>query len=331
MVATHYSYWKGTVRLQPSDLGISEQDIDPKLFSLGHKKIMGRNVERINEFKVLANKFSKIIVNNSFNFLDKLRYVPNERLSKVREQLDAVIAESELKAQEFMRDYPRLIEEATSEWLTFAHSATMKNGDMVFEPSQIPHFMAKIAESFPSIPRLSRTFKFSYNVVNVVVPDAQVATEIASIRDQEDIASARSKLIADEARKLADESQAFLNQCLQEMRNGLVNVVNEVNASLQNSKNKPNQKTINKLANYFAQVRAMNFANDRGITDLINQFEGKFLGCSAVEYQDNQAALEALRGGVKTLASQAKELAAQDVSNIAADFGKVASRKIRFS
>jgi len=329
MITTHFSFWKGRVRLEPADLSLNKVDIDRHLISLGHKKIMGRNANRIDQFKALGNRFSEVVLRNSFQFLDKLRYVPNNKLEEVRQQLDSIREEAQALVLQFMADFAQLREQAEQEWLTFAQTATDAQGNLLFTEAEVPLFMAKIRNAFPTVQQLQQKFKFSYNVVSINLPEGQVQMQVSSIREEQQIADARSAIIQEEAQKLATESEEFLRNCLVEMRTGLVQCVEQCSRTMADGKSKINQKTLNKLRNYFEQVRSMNFANDRQLTGIIDNFEQQFLGTTAGEYRDNDSALQALRNGVSNLATQARELANEEVNSVIDNFGQVSRRRIQ--
>ena len=75
-------YWRARRRLEPGDLGLKIDQIDPRLISLGHKRLLPKeDFERIARIESQAHAF---VEENTFPFMNGLaRFLPNPKLESI--------------------------------------------------------------------------------------------------------------------------------------------------------------------------------------------------------------------------------------------------------
>jgi Holliday junction resolvase len=87
------------------------------------------------------------------------------------------------------------------------------------------------------------------------------------------------------------------------------------------------QKTLNRLVHFIERFKALNFAGDRQMTQELDRARAELLGRSAEEYRSDGKAEVSLVQGLERLRTKARELAAQDTSDLAANFGRMGQRR----
>ena len=87
------------------------------------------------------------------------------------------------------------------------------------------------------------------------------------------------------------------------------------------------QKTLNRLVRFIERFRSLNFADDRQMEQELERTRAELLSRSAEEYRGSGVAAVSLVSCLEKLRTKARELAAQDTSDLAAHFGRMGQRR----
>jgi inorganic triphosphatase YgiF len=132
---------------------------------------------------------------------------------------------------------------------------------------------------------------------------------------------------AQQARAQIEEScEHFVSDCVAEMRRQTAQLCSEMLATIDGT-GSVHQKTLNRLQRFIERFRTLNFANDTEMQRELDRARAELLSRSAEEYRGNGAAETTLVQGLERLRTKARELAAQDTSDLAASFGRMGQRR----
>jgi hypothetical protein len=115
LVNVSVRYWRARKKLNPEDLGLSSDQVNQRLISLGHKKLLPKDCLR--SLALAESRAHALVEENTFPFLNGVaRYLPNERLTEVDARLNELGDQFRHEQQEFLRQYPTYRENALREW-----------------------------------------------------------------------------------------------------------------------------------------------------------------------------------------------------------------------
>lgn len=320
LINVQVRYWRAAKKLSPEDLGLKETQVNNRLISLGHKRLLPK--EALARFALLEGRAHAAVEKHSFPFLGGIaRFVPNNNLGRLTRTLEDLKAEFQTETENFMARYDELREESLSEWRDAAHGL------------QVPpdEFVERIAGTFPPGTRIQNKFGFDIHAYQIAVPDAlqlnavEAGDQIAVIRVREQVARAA-------ASKLSQDAESFVADAVATLRQETANICQEMLGSMQSGKTEGvHQKTLNRLLKFIEDFKSLNFANDAELEAMLENARKTLLSRSAEEYRDSAGAQARLRSGLKRLGDEARRLAGEDAREIVERFGQVGVRKFALS
>lgn len=312
-------YWRATKKLKPQDLGLNPDSVTDRLILLGHKKLLPK--EALQAFSLIEGRAHGIVESNTFPFLGGLgHYLPNAKLVEITEKLDQLKKEFQNATSEFLANYGRLRAEAREEWeRAAAHLST--------NPEQL---LAAIETAFPGIEALEQRFGFETRLFQVRAPEA-MQTQIVTQAQQLQIIEARRAVASNASDTMKQELNQFLSDCVASLRQQTADLCSEMLSSIRESKTGVHQKTLNRLVRFIDQFKQLNFVGDRQMEEQLDQVRSEFLSQTAQDYRDNRYAREQLEEGLTQLRETAHRLATETTADVAARFGAMGQRRIRFA
>lgn len=136
------SIWGGRKKLKPEDIGMSQDEVNEKIMSLGSKYLVPK--EEIQALHTMRARAYKIIDDSSIDIgVGKL--VPSDKMEEVRRRLGELRDQFNEKIEYIRDEYPRMRADMMSLWNqeAIAVSETRRNPDLVFK------IMGNIERAFP--------------------------------------------------------------------------------------------------------------------------------------------------------------------------------------
>jgi hypothetical protein len=94
LISASVRYPRFTKRLKPEDLGLESDDVNERLISLGHKKLLPRDA--LAGLALVESRVHALVERSSFAFLGGLaRFLPNTKLDDVQQGLEGLKEEFE--------------------------------------------------------------------------------------------------------------------------------------------------------------------------------------------------------------------------------------------
>lgn len=309
-------YWRASKKLAASDVGLDENQINDRLISLGHKKLLPR--DSLKNFALIESRAHSLVEANSFPFLNGIaRFLPNAKLEEVCRGLEGLKQEFDQEQADFMSNYSDLRTRAYGEWRESARR-------LMTDPTV---FMSNLEQAFPSADSMPKYFSFTHSVFQLEVPDKLTAS---SVKPELVIARARA---AESAKARLDAGvNEFVADAVATLRRETHQLCTDMLASMQGGKTEAvHQKTLNRLVKFIEKFRALNFAGDRDMEQQLETARSQLLTRSAAEYRDSTQAQTALRSGLERLRDEAGRLAQQDTREIVERFGSLGRRKFNLA
>jgi hypothetical protein len=312
-------YWRAQKKLQAEDIGLESDDVNKRLISLGHKKLLPR--EALAQFALIESRAHALVEGNTFPFLGGIgHYLPNTKLGEVHGKLAEMKQEFEAATETFLDQYERLRGAAVREWRQTARQ-------LAVDPVRL---IATIEDAFPDSDRMRRYFAFDVNLFEIKVPE-RLSTGLVTLGDQQAIAVARERARLEAADKISAGVNAFVADCVATLRRETSELCEEMLESMKTGKTGVHQKTLNRLANFMDHFKQLNFAGDEELNDTLEGFRKEFLTMSAEQYRENHADQMKLQRGIRNLADTARQLAQQDAQEIVSRFGQMGVRKFNLA
>lgn len=308
-------YWRGHKKLRPEDLGLKKSQVSNRLISLGHKRLMPK--EALADLALFEGRAHALIDQNTFPFLNGLgHFLPNARLEDVTTKLKELEREFWAAKQGFADHYSGHREAALREWRSAAGNLT----------NNVERFMAAIESSFPLPHTLEKQFGFNWTLFQISLPES-CGIDAVDFEDQQVVAAARRVAAAEAGRKIRQETEQFVSDCVAALREQTSVLCDEMLQSIRTSETGVHQKTLNRLIRFIDQFKAMNFANDEVMEQQLEAVRTELLSRTAEEYRDSRAARQRLVQGLTSLSNHARELAQTDASSLVQRFGELGRRK----
>lgn len=136
------SIWGGRKKLKPEDIGMSQDEVNEKIMSLGSKYLVPK--KEIQALHTMRARAYKIIDDSSIDIgVGKL--VPSDKMEEVRRRLGELRDQFNEKIEYIRDEYPRMRADMMSLWNqeAIAVSETRRNPDLVFK------IMGNIERAFP--------------------------------------------------------------------------------------------------------------------------------------------------------------------------------------
>jgi len=307
-------YWRACKKLNPEDLGLSRVQVDDRLISLGHKRLVPK--ESLKQLALLEGRAHALVEENTFPFLGGIaHYLPNAKLGEVNDKLQAVREDFGMEQQAFLARYSELREAALNEWRTVAQG-------LVDDPARL---LAVIGSAFPSADKMPRYFSFDIRTFQIAVPDVPQA-QLIDIATQQELIEVRRQAAEEARREIGHSCQEFVADCVATLREQTATLCSEMLQTIDGTKS-VHQKPLNRLVRFIDHFRELNFAQDSEMEEQLERIRREFLGRTAGEYRDSDFARAKLVNGLATLRDRASDMAKADIAELVDGFGKLGTRK----
>jgi len=318
LVNVSIRFWRAQKKLQAEDLGLDSDDVNKRLISLGHKKLVPR--EAMAQFALIESRAHALVEGNTFPFLNGLgHYLPNSKLADVTGKLQNLQDEFNRAMDDFLRKYGSLRQQASKEWRETARR-------LAVDPARL---VATIEDAFPPPDRMQRYFTFNVNLFEIKVPE-RLTQELVTA-EQQRIIMAREQAAKEAGEKIAMGVNTFVADCVVTLRQETTKLCEEMLESMKAGKTGIHQKTLNRLLNFMDHFKQLNFAGDQDLNNMLEEFRKEFLTVSAEQYRDNVTDQISLRKGIQQLADTTREMAKQDTQEIVQRFGQMGVRKFNLA
>jgi hypothetical protein len=308
-------YWRAARKLKPEDLGLDPERVAGRLVSLGHKRLLPR--EALAGFALIESRAHALAEANSFPFLNGIaRFLPNRRLAETMDRLDGLEREFNAARRDFVARYAELREAAMLEWRQAAER-------LAPEPESV---VAGVRAAFPPAEKLDPYFLFAVNLYQIRAPETLEA-HLVSAGDQIEIARARDRAAAEAESRITAGVDGFVRDCVAGLREQTARLCEEMTESMLTGKTGVHQRTLNRLKEFIAQFKALNFAGDAELDAMLETVRSRFLTRTAESYRDDAAARHRLAAGIAGLGETAARLAREDAREIVENFGRLGARR----
>lgn len=308
-------FWRGTKKLKPEDIGLDPGDLSDRLISLGHKRLLPKDA--LSGLSLVESRAHALVEANTFPFLNGLaHFLPNTKLAEVTDRLKELETEFWQARDQFLRNYGRLRESASSEWRQLAEK-------LAPDPDRL---VAVIEASFPGPGMINRFFGFDTQLFQITAPE-RLGMDLVALGDQAMLISARREAAAAAGRKIREDAQAFVADCIATLRQQTAALCEEMLESIRTCDTGVHQKTLNRLVKFIDQFKAMNFANDTEMEQQLQRVREELLSRTAEEYRNSASAQQQLTQGLQKLSQHARELAKADTQALVQRFGEMGRRR----
>jgi hypothetical protein len=308
-------FWRGTKKLRPEDIGLDPGDLSDRLISLGHKRLLPK--EALSGLSVAESRAHALVEANTFPFLNGLaHFLPNSKLAEVTGRLRELEREFWQARDQFLGDYSRLRESASREWRTLAEK-------LAPDPDRL---VSVIEASFPGPGVINRFFGFDTQLFQISAPE-RLGMDLVALGDQETLIKARREAAEAAGRKIRDDAQGFVADCIATLREQTATLCDEMLESIRSCDTGVHQKTLNRLVKFIDQFKAMNFANDTEMEQQLQRVRKELLSRTAEEYRNSAFAQQQLTQGLRNLSQHARELTKADTRALVSRFGEMGRRR----
>jgi hypothetical protein len=315
LISVNVRYWRATKRLTAEDLGLDPGNVESRLISLGHKKLVPK--EALARFALIEGRAHSLVEASTFPFLNGLaHFLPNRKLDEVTRRLSAMETEFAEEKARFLEGYEQLRAEAIEEWWALARK-------LVENPEKL---VGAVEESFPCVERMARAFGFSVQLFQVTVPEGLGVSPV-SLRDQAEVMRARQEAARQAAEKIRQGAEDFVSDCVRSLREETAHLCEEMLASMKDGKTGVHQKTLNRLVKFIDDFKGLNFVGDTQMEEQLERVKREFLGRSAEDYRSSESSRQRLQDGLRSLADRARQMAADGSRELVERFGQMGVRR----
>ena len=308
-------YYRAAKKLQASDLGLDADDVTDRLISLGHKRLLPKEV--LAPLALIESRVHSLVDANTFPFLGGIaRFLPNKRLADVTSRLHELESEFTREQARFTMRYSSLREQALTEWLDHARKLSSR-------PEQI---VASVSAAFPQPDKLARFFGFGISMYQLRAPEALDMTFIQEA-DQRGIIEARARAAAEAKQRISEGVESFVGDCVTSLREQTAKLCDEMLEAFKDGKTGVHQRTLNRLTEFITNFRALNFASDAELDRRLEYVRTTYLTTTAEQYRDNASARRRMQDGIRSLGEAARELAASSATDVVQSFGRMGARR----
>jgi hypothetical protein len=308
-------YYRAAKKLQASDLGLDADDVTDRLISLGHKRLLPKEV--LAPLALIESRVHSLVDANTFPFLGGLaRFLPNKRLSDVTSRLHELEAEFNREQARFTMRYSTLREQALGEWREQARKLSSR-------PEQI---VASVSAAFPPPEKLGGHFGFTVGLFQIRAPEALDMTFVHEA-DQRGVIEARAQAAAEAKQRISAGVEDFVGDCVTSLREQTAKLCDEMLEAFRDGKTGVHQRTLNRLSEFITTFRSLNFANDAELDRQLEHVRTTYLTTTAEQYRDNATARQRMQNGIQRLGEAARELAATSATDVVDSFGRMGARR----
>ena len=314
LISVTVRYWRARKKLKPEDLGLSDDQINDRLISLGHKRLVPRDC--LKELALIEGRAHACVEENTFPFLNGVaRYLPNPKLENVTAKLESLKHDFESARQDFLSRYADFRREALQEWRETA-----------IRLANDPERTAAVIEgAFPSPDAMEHHFGFHVNLFQVAVPNVPTG-ELVALGTQREVIAAREDAVRSARQEIDSSCREFIADCTATLREQTAALCSDMLETI-SSTGSVHQKTLNRLVKFIDHFRELNFVNDTEMETQLEQVRDEFLQRSAGEYRDSDPARRGLVKGLTALRQSAAQMAEADTRSVVESFGQVGRRR----
>jgi hypothetical protein len=308
-------YYRAAKKLNASDLGLDPDDVTDRLISLGHKRLLPKEV--LAPLALIESRVHALVDANTFPFLGGLaRFLPNKRLSEVTSRLHELESEFNREQARFTMRYASLREQALTEWREQARKLSSR-------PEQI---VASVSAAFPQPDRLARYFSFTLGMFQIRAPETLDLSFIQEA-EQRGVIEARARAAAEARQRISEGVESFVGDCVTSLREQTAKLCDEMLSSFRDGTTGVHQRTLNRLTEFITNFRQLNFAGDEELDRRLEHVKSTYLTTTAEHYRDNASARRRMQEGIKNLGEAARELASAGAKETVESFGRMGTRK----
>lgn len=299
------SYYIGQVKLQPSDLGLLDQDLPEELYALGKRRLIPR--ERVNLFKRVESRARRVLSDNSWAFPATScgRFVSAHLIDEVNQKLydEKVSFIDEMQA--FFGEYQAVRQQMMTEWQEHLVKLAEKEG-LDFDISAALRHLEGL---YPTSDGLARRFQFRWDWYSLAFPSG----ESFSWSDQR--AEIRKEAML-KYRAYAERSVAnFLEGVAADLRAEVTRTV-EIFAGLVAEKQDPaeiHHKQLQSVRDFLDRFERMNFLGDRSVAKALDRLRAT-LPENVADLNDFHHGAGTLRQRIRAALGKAHDAAVDVVS-----------------
>ena len=319
LISVSIRYWRARKKLTPEDLGLKQDQVNDRLISLGHKRLLPKDA--LQRLSLVESRAHAHIENNTFPFLGGMaHYVPNAKLEDVMNTLHNLESEFEACRMRFLSEYDVMREQAMRDWAEAAENL----------PVDRERLLAVIRDAFPERDQVDRRFAFDIRTFQITVPESVPAAELVDIGTQREIIEARKHAVSEARQEIESSCREFVADCAATLREQTAKLCSEMLTTI-NSTGYIHQKTLNRLVNFIDRFKELNFMNDTEMAQQLDNVRREFLTRTAQEYRDSRSAKSSLMTGLKSLRNRASEMAREDADGIVEGFGQLGRRRFELA
>ncbi len=318
LISASVRYPRFTKRLKPEDLGLADDEVNQRLISLGHKKLLPRDA--LASLALVESRVHALVERSSFAFLGVARFLPNARLDDVQQGLDALKTEFVEARRTFLDQYEAHRVEALQEW---ERTASDLPGDPVL-------LMAAIRGAFPDVVELESKFGFDVQLFQIKAPE-RLSRQLISFADQQQLVQARNRAAREATEHMREGVDAFVRDAVATLREQTATLCRDMLGAMDDGKSGVHQKTLNRLVKFVDEFKQLNFAGDHQMEQLLEDARQQLLSKTAEEYRDDNVARARLQDGIRQLADRATNMAKEDASELVSRFGQLGVRKFQLA
>ena len=256
-------------KLKAADLGLEPDQVNDRLLSLGHKKLLPK--EALAELALIESRTHATIEKNTFPFLGGIgHFLPNAKLVDVQEQLNSQSMRFNHAKDKFLRHYRETREQALDDWRT-ATRQLAKNCD------EADTLYSQIVASFPPREYIEDKFAFAVHLFQIAVPE-DLGLELITFADQDEVRRARLDAAHNASYRISRGVENFVSECVTELRQQTAQLCDEMLSSMRSGKTDGvHQKTLNRLVKFIDDFKQLNFADDREMETRLDQVRTQLL------------------------------------------------------
>ena len=310
-------------KLRAADLGLEPDQVNERLLSLGHKKLLPK--EALADLALVESRTHAIIDKSTFPFLGGIgHFLPNGKLVDVQEQLNSQNVCFRTACGNFLHRYNETRRSALRDW----REAIRQLAGSYDEQETL---YAQIEAAFPDRDHLEKRFAFEVHLFQIAVPE-DLGIDLVTFAEQNEVRMARHEAARSAGREIRAGVENFVGECVTELRQQTAQLCDDMLSSMRSGKTDGvHQKTLNRLVKFIDDFKQLNFADDTEMEQQLDQVRSELLGRSAEDYRNSSTATRSLEAGLTQLRDQARELATRDATELVERFGQMGRRKLQLA
>ena len=280
-VSTKVSLYRARRKWDNEELGLRR--IPSKLGSAGSINLLPPEIcPQYERLKQIEGAVNNLVALHTFEMEGIGKFMKVENFSDFNNELIKLKQEFALIVNEFVTHYQEYIEASINMWRELADKFNMQPDEMEY----------KVREAFPPSFVIPDKFKLEVRYYKLPAPATDVWQD--ALEEQKQMA------------------QEFVEATMRQLRSETADMMNQIQDAVTNGK--WNQKTLNRVTKMLDRIKRMQLAEDRELTDSIEEFKQEYLSTPAKEYKNNEEMFRQLGEGIKGAVQKLNELADEDLN-----------------